>query len=193
MHRAPVGLKILALVAISVAIIVVGRPEVSAAIGVVMLGAVRSAGVPVRVIARQMLPLVVMAALIAAAQLLMGDPDAALTVSLRILAVAAAAVAVTLTTTEVEMADGVERGLRRLGVREDRVMRVGMLVGLALRSIGHLLMVVGAVRDARRARGLQRSVRALAVPTVIAAARYAHGMGEALEARGLASGDDTAA
>lgn len=190
LHRAPVGVKVAVLVATSVAVIAIGRPWVSALIGAAALLAVRLAGVPNRAVLRQVVPIAVMAAIIALAQLVTGDPRAAVVVALRILAVACVAVVVTLTTTAPEMADWVERTLRRIRLPEGTVFRGGMLVGIALRSIDHLVEVVGSVREARRARGLQRSVRALAVPTVIAAARYAHGMGEALEARGLAAADD---
>lgn len=190
LHRAPVGLKVAALLATSIAVIAIGRPWVSACIGAVALVTVRLAGVPWRAIGRQIVPIAVMAGIVALAQVLLGEPRAALVVGLRILAVACVAIVVTLTTTAPEMADWVERTLRRMRLPEGTVFRGGMLVGIAMRSIDHLVHVVASVRDARRARGLQRSVRALAVPTVIAAARYAHGMGEALEARGLAAADD---
>ncbi len=190
LHRTPVGAKVAALVAVSVAVIAVGRPDVSAAVALAALIAVRTAGVPGRVVVRQLVPIAVMAVIIAVAQLVVGDPGIALAVAMRIMAVACVAVAVTLTTTAPEMADWVERTLRRLRLPAGTVFRGGMLVGIAVRSIDHLVQVLGSVGEARRARGLRRSTRALAVPTVIAAARYAHGMGEALEARGLAAVDD---
>ena len=190
LHRAPVGMKFASLLLVSIIVIVAGSPWLSAAVAALALIAVRTAGVPTSVLLRQLVPIVVMVAIIAVAQILLGDPAAAVRVPMRILAVACAAIAVTLTTSAAETADGVERALTRLRLSPGRVRRAGMLVGLAMRSIEQLTQVVGDVSEARRARGLQRSLRAFAVPTVIAAARYAHDMGEALEARGLASGDD---
>ena len=52
----------------------------------------------------------------------------------------------------------------------------------ACRSIADL---AARVREAQRARGVERSVRAFAVPLVVSALRHADALGEALSARGL--------
>ncbi len=190
LHRAPVGAKVAVLFAASIVVIAAGRPWLSGIVGILAVVAMRAARIPMRVIVRHLMPIAVMVAIVVVVQILLGEPGTALVVGLRIMAVACVAVAVTLTTTAGEIAEWVESVLRRLGFGPGRVLRGGMLVGIAMRSIDHLVQVAASVSDARRARGLQRSMRAFAVPTVIAAARYAHGMGEALEARGLAAGDD---
>ena len=119
-------------------------------------------------------------------QAMIGRLDAGLLAAARLSAVIALAVALTLTTRPADMVGWLERVLLRLRVRPARVFRIGLAVGLALRSLDHLGVVAWRVLDARRARGLGGNLRAFAVPTVIAAARFAHGMGEALEARGIA-------
>ncbi|HYI34685.1 MAG TPA: energy-coupling factor transporter transmembrane protein EcfT [Glaciibacter sp.] len=63
--------------------------------------------------------------------------------------------------------------------------RVGLLVALTIRCIPLIADIVHEVRDARRARGTQRSLRALAVPVVVRSLYAADAIGEALVARGL--------
>lgn len=185
LHRAPAGAKLLALLMGAAAVVAVNRPAVSGALLVAVVVAVLGAGVPPRVLVRQAKPLVIVIAVLAGFQALIGRPEEGLVASTRLLAVAALALAVTLTTRPTAMVDWLERTLRRLHVRPVRVFRIGLTVGLALRSLDHLGVVSRRVLDARRARGLGRNLRAFAVPTVVAAARFAHGVGEALEARGI--------
>ncbi len=188
-HRAPAGVKLLGLLGLSTAVVAIDAPVVSSAVLVVAAGAIVAVGVPARLAWRQARPLVAVALLILALQILLGRAQAGVDAATRLLAVAAAALLVTMTTRAEDLIESLERALRRLRVRPDRVFRLGLAVGVALRSIGHLGVVAQRVQDARRARGLQRSLRAFAVPTVVAAARFAHGVGEALEARGIADPD----
>lgn len=66
--------------------------------------------------------------------------------------------------------------------------RMGLAVGIMLRSIPHLMGSFDDVRDACRARGIERNLVAQVTPVVVGAVAYAHATGEALAARGL--GDD---
>ena len=72
--------------------------------------------------------------------------------------------------------------LRRVGVDAERI---GLMLALAVRSIPVLVGLAEEVRQARAARGVQRSVRAFAVPFTIRALRHADRLGEALAARGV--------
>ena len=54
-----------------------------------------------------------------------------------------------------------------------------------LRSVPALLTTATEVRDAARARGLDRSPRALLVPTAVRTVARARATGEALAARGI--------
>ncbi len=186
LHRTPAGVKLLALLVGAAAIVAVNRPVVSGAALVVLAAAILGAGVPARELARQARPVLLLIVVLTAFQALIGRPVEGLVAAIRLLAVAVLALSVTLTTSSTQMVDWLERVLLRLRVRPARVFRLGLVVGLALRSLDHLGVVAQRVLDARRARGLQRSLRAFAVPTVVAAARFAHGVGEALEARGIA-------
>jgi biotin transport system permease protein len=72
--------------------------------------------------------------------------------------------------------------LRRFGVNPERV---GLVLAMTLRCIPLLSGLVSDVTEARKARGLGFSLRALAVPVVVGALRTADAMGEALAARGV--------
>ncbi len=63
--------------------------------------------------------------------------------------------------------------------------RVALTFALALRSVDVLWDVALQARDAARARGRGRDVRALVTPTVIRAVAHARATGDALAARGL--------
>ena len=63
--------------------------------------------------------------------------------------------------------------------------RVALTFTLALRSIDVLWDVAVDARDAARARGRGRDVRALVTPTVVRAVAHARATGDALAARGL--------
>ncbi|MCB0881496.1 MAG: energy-coupling factor transporter transmembrane protein EcfT [Thermoleophilia bacterium] len=189
LHRAPVWAKGLALAVTSAALMAWGGPREGVAVAVGAVGAALSARVPARVFGRAMVPFAVTALVMWAWQMWMGEHRAAWVSGTRVLGLASLAVALTLTTPAAAVVRAVERGLGACRVRHDRVFRLGLTVGLTLRSVEHLALALARVRDARRARGLGRSVRALAVPTVVSAGRFAHGAGEALDARGLAHPD----
>ena len=189
LHRAPAGAKLLALLVGAAVVVAINHPAVSGAVLVAVAAAVLLSGVPLRVLVRQAKPLVIVIAVLTVFQALIGRPAEGLVAAVRLLAVAALALAVTLTTRPTAMVDWLERTLRRMHIRPVRVFRIGLTAGLALRSLDHLGVVAHRVLDARRARGLGRSLRAFAVPTVVAATRFAHGVGEALDARGIADPD----
>ena len=76
--------------------------------------------------------------------------------------------------------------LRRFGVDPERV---GIAVAVLVRSVPYVVASFGDVRDAARARGLQRNPLASVTPVVIAAVAYARTTGDALMARGLGDAD----
>ncbi len=185
LHRTPAGAKLAGLLVGSAALVAWGGWPSAAVVSAACLVAAAAAGVPVRHIARTVAPFVVMAVLVVAAQAVLGHVADGVIAATRMTALASAASLLLFTTSPAQLVAAAEGALHRLRVRPDRVFRFGLLVGVSLRSIGYLGVAAQRVRDARRARGLSRSVRAFAVPTVIAAARFAHGAGEAMEARGI--------
>lgn len=101
-----------------------------------------------------------------------------------VVAIVAAGI-VTVTTRVADMMDTITAVLRpfeRFGVDADRV---GLAMALAIRSVPVIGVTLQECGDARRARGLERSPRAVLVPFVVRTVRYAERVGEALVARGL--------
>lgn len=81
----------------------------------------------------------------------------------------------------------VVRPFRRLGADPERF---ALTVALMLRSIPYLIGAFGDVREAAKARGLERNPRALVLPVLIGTVAYARQTGDALLARGLGEKDD---
>lgn len=98
-----------------------------------------------------------------------------------------AAILLSVTTPVSQMLDGLtgiasRSGLHRLGLDPERF---ALTVSLMMRSIPCLMGSYADVRNAAKARGLERSIRAHALPTAIAAVALAEYTAEALAARGL--------
>ena len=102
----------------------------------------------------------------------------------RLLVAVALAALFTLTTTVTAVLEAFQIVLRPFHRWVD-ADRVGLLVALTIRCIPLVAEIVREVLDARRARGAQGSVVALAVPVVVRSLYAADAIGEALAARGL--------
>jgi len=101
-----------------------------------------------------------------------------------VVAVAGAAL-VSLTTRVIDLLDVIARVLgpaRAIGVDPDRV---ALLLALTIRAVPVIAATLDEARDARRARGLEHSTRALVTPVVVRTIRHADRVGEALAARGV--------
>lgn len=187
-HRAPAGAKLLALV-IGSTLAVTWRSVATAAVGALLVGCGYGvARIGPRVALGQIAPLRwVLPALGLLHAWSSGWVPALVLVALLAEVVLAASL-VTLTTTTSSLVDAlvaVLRPLRGLGVDPDRV---ALALSLAIRSIPVLAGMTQEVRQAQRARGCERSVRAFIAPVTIRTMRYADRVGEALSARGLDDG-----
>ncbi len=101
-----------------------------------------------------------------------------------VVAVAGAAL-ITLTTRVSDLLDVIARVLepaRVIGVDPERV---ALLLALTIRAIPVIAATLQEAREARRARGLERSTRALVTPVVVRTIRHADRVGDALAARGI--------
>ncbi|MEU7765683.1 energy-coupling factor transporter transmembrane protein EcfT [Nocardia sp. NPDC049190] len=186
LHRMPAGAKLSLLIASIVAATVLVRSPLQTGIaGVVVVGLFAVAGIPVRVALAQLRPTVWMLLVIAVFQVLATSPARAVVVCGVLLISVALAAVVTLTTRVTDMLDAVTSGLgplRRIRVDPERI---GLLLALAIRCVPLLAGIVHDVAQARRARGLQWSMTALATPVLVRALRTADAMGDALAARGV--------
>ncbi len=186
LHRMSPGPKLIGMViAILAVTILVRHPwQLVPAVGAVA-ACYAVARIPARVALTQLRPLLWALLLIAVFQVIFTGWARAVVVCGTILLAVALAALVTLTTRVTDMLDTISRALRPLrhvGVNPDRA---GLVLAMTLRCIPLLTGIVQQVSDARKARGLGFSLRALAVPVVVSALMTAEAMGDALAARGV--------
>lgn len=184
-HRLSARWKLLLMFAAVVALLALHRPEQLGGAALVVAGGYVLAGIPARVVVRQLWPLRWLLLIIAVLQVVMNGWPSAILVCGGLLISMAIATLVTLTTRVTDILDVCQRLLRplsRLGVDPDRI---GLVLAMTIRCIPVVADIVGQVSQARKARGLGFSVIALVVPVVVRALRSAEAMGEALIARGF--------
>ncbi|GAA5049656.1 energy-coupling factor transporter transmembrane component T family protein [Nocardia callitridis] len=185
-HRLPAGVKLLLLIlAIVAATVFVRTPSTTVIAALLAAGLFAVAGIPLRVAVAQLRPVLLTLTVIAVFQVLITSVERAVVVCGVLLVSVAMAALVTLTTRVTDMLDAVTRALgplRRVGVDPERI---GLLLALAIRCVPLLATIVHDVAQARRARGLQWSMTALATPVLVRALRTADAMGDALAARGV--------
>ncbi len=184
-HRARPGVK-LAVLALALLLLTAFESPVAVSAGAAAtLVTTVVARVGTRPMLAQLRPVFWFAAGVGALQVWTSGPvHSAVVVGYLVVAIAMGAL-VTLTTRSQDLLDTLVTmvsPLRRFGVNPERV---GLVFSLTISSVPVLLAISGEVRDARRARGAERSVRAYAVPLVIRAVRRADLLGQALIARGV--------
>jgi len=185
LHRASAGAKLALLAVLTSAVLVVRTPTAVAVAAAVVLAGYGVARFGVGTAAAQVWPLRWVALLLVPFQWWTAGWRVAVVVVGTLVVCVAAAALVTLTTRVGEMLDTLEQmlgPLRRVGVSPDRV---ALVLALAIRAVPVLVETYAQARDARRARGLERSPRALLVPLVVRTVRHADRLGEALVARGV--------
>lgn len=185
LHRAGAGPKAAGLAVFGIAVVAGRGPWWALA----LLGgaAVAAAGarLPWRATARGLAPVLVAAVALAAYQTWQRGAAVGVEVAADLVSAVLAATVVTATTPTDRLLDLVVRAsrpLRRLGASPETI---GLAVALMLRAVPALERTAAEVRDAARARGLDRSPRAILVPAAVRAVGRARLTGEALAARGL--------
>jgi len=189
-HRAPVGARLAGLALVGVSVVVLRGPWPALALLAGVLGVAALARLPWRTTVRGLVPVLVTAVVVAAYQAWQRSWPLAVEVAADLITVALAATVVTATTPADRLLDAVQRALRplrRVGVDPDAVALATQLMLRAVPAVGDL---AEQTRDAARARGLERSPRALLVPFALRTVARATAVGEALAARGL--GDEPA-
>jgi biotin transport system permease protein len=184
-HRLPAGVKLLLLLLTGAASLLLDDPRqvLGALAVVVVLYAV--AGLPPRLLARQLRPLLWVGAFTAVFHVLVNGWQRAFVVVGVLAVLVLLAALVTLTTRTTDLVDAVVVACRPLRVVRIDPERVGLLIALGIRCVPVILGLAEEVRDAQRARGLAASPRAFAVPLLVRSLRHADALGEALTARGL--------
>ncbi|GAA1747483.1 energy-coupling factor transporter transmembrane component T [Aeromicrobium alkaliterrae] len=185
LHRMPVGPKLAVLAAWSILVVATRGPVASPAFAVVAVGVAVWSGLALRRTLRTMRGFLLLMVLVAAFQTWQRGPEVAVTVVSSLLALLLVGLAFTATTAVDDLLGTVERTtspLRFVGVRPERI---ALAFALVLRALPAVLEVANQTRDAARARGLERSPRALLVPFAIRVVAHAYATGDALAARGL--------
>ncbi len=185
-HRLSAGLKLIALFCIGIILIVLdgSMPLATLAMGVTFVF-IFVAGLGLQHLWMATRPLLIWFALIALAQIWFADMQTAANVILRLLALVWTAAIVTYTTRLTDMSTVIARlcePLRPLGVSPDRV---AFLITLTIRLIPAVFETVRDVREAQRARGLERVYLAGFVPVLTRVLRQSDDLSDALVARGF--------
>lgn len=182
LHRCPAIAKLLAL-GVTVTLIMFLRELWQLGMVLVIVVALFVlARVPWRVAVRSVAPVLWILAIAVPINAIFSGWEHAAVVATRVLSVVALAGLLALTTSVTATLGAVHQLLRPFPrVNADRV---GLILALTLRAIPLLAEIVSAVFEARRARGVERSLRAIAVPVIVRALQTADGLGEALIARG---------
>lgn len=189
-HRAPLWLKFLLVLACGMGSFLVADWAASAAALAALSGVFLLSGAGVRRLFLAVRPLLPVLAMIGVFQWWqLGGPVAARIV-LNILVCVVAASILTATTPVQALLDGVAsmaRPFRRLGADPERF---ALTIAVMLRSIPFIAGAYADVRDSARARGLDRNPRALVLPVFITTVAFARQTGDALAARGLGDAND---
>lgn len=185
LHRSPAGAKLIALLGFTTALLV-WRSALSIAIGAtVLVLAYALAGFGPLTLGRQIWPMRWILLILIPFQWWLGGWRSAVTVvGVLVLAVGAAAL-VSLTTRMVDLLDVLDRVLTPLRHLRIDPERISLIIALSIRVVPVMVEMMGQVRDARRARGAERSLRALATPVVVRTVGYSQRLGDALLARGV--------
>ena len=187
-HRAPLWLKLAGVLTVGVVPWVAhSLTPLLVTLGLV-LAAAGLAQLPVRRVVRSVRAIAPVLVLLLAFQWWAQGLPYAIGVVLGIANAYLAAGILTATTPVTDLLDGVVRGARPLRRLVDPEV-VALTLAVVVRSVPWVAGSFASVRDAARARGLERSPRAVVVPTALHVVAYARSTGEALAARGLTDPD----
>ncbi|MFB4268690.1 energy-coupling factor transporter transmembrane component T family protein [Nonomuraea sp. GTA35] len=185
LHRLPAGAKLAGLAAACTVLVLLRAPVALAAAGVLVAALYALSRVGVAAAWAQVRPVRWFAMVLFGMQLVFADLDGAISTTLRVVLAVALAGLVTLTTRTAAMMRTLERCLSPARFVGLDPFRLSLLLSLTVRSVPVVASLAGRVREAQRARGVERSLRAFAVPLVVSSLRHADALGEALSARGL--------
>ena len=188
LHRLPAGAKLMMLFAAGVSVFMVSNPLWLLPV----LGAVGSlfvvARVPIRQALRQLRPAAILMAIIFLVHGAFTSWGLGFLVVLRFAILLLLAVLVTFTTRVSDMIETLERALAPLAPLGVNPEKVSLSLSLALRFIPLLFERFVEIREAQRARGLDRNIFALLMPLMVKTLKMADDLTEAIEARGYDPG-----
>lgn len=185
LHSLPAGAKLAGLVLSGTAIFLVSDLRMLAGMLAATLLLYKAAGMALREAARPLRSAALLLLVIFAAQAALNTWEQALTVVLRFVILITLANLVTLTTTVSAVMERLSAWLAPLARVGVNPIKISLAVSLAIRFIPLLMTIGSEVRDAQRARGLERNILAMALPLIVRTLRMADEIAEAIEARGF--------
>lgn len=189
LHRLPAGVKVVALLVVSLGALLITSPWVALGLLAVTVAVLLSSRVDVRVLAGPMRLVLLATIALTAVMWWQRGGGPAVVLAARLLALVLLAWTVSLTTRVTQMRAVIEAALRPLRPLGVDAGRVSLTLALAIRSVPLLVATVRTAQEARLARGQGRSVTALGVPVVVRSVRIAEDLGDALVARGYDPSD----
>jgi biotin transport system permease protein len=183
-HALAPGVKMLVLALSALALIAVDDWRVLAAVLAVVLSLFAVARLPAREVVAQLRPVLFLALFFFAVHALLVSWQSGLVTVLRFTILVSLAVVITLTTRVSDIVDALEVGLRPLRFVGVNPAKISLMISLAIRFVPLLVDLVREIRAAQQARGLERSVTAVAVPLIVKTLRMASVLTDAIEARG---------
>lgn len=187
LHRVPAGAKLVVLALVGAAVFLVDDLHVLAGFVLAAVLLPLSAWLPLKAVVRQVTPAAILIAAVGGFHLLMDEPRLAAEVSARLATVILLAVVLTLTTRVSDMVEAIEVGVGPLRVVGVNPAKVGLTLSLAIRFIPVLFDLVGEIREAQKARGLEGNVFAVVMPLLVRTLRMADDLADAISARGYDS------
>lgn len=182
-HRLPPSAKLIALVALCASVFVFDNVAFNGAITLLVLAGYSVARIPLRTMWQQIRPVALFLGIIFIAELVFIDAQTATLVVIRFFAMILAASLVTLTTRSSEMLSALESGLKPFSLIGVNTAKASLALSLAIRFIPMIAVVTHEVREAQRVRGLDRSILAVAVPTIVRTLKMADEIADAIDAR----------
>ena len=184
LHRAPAGVKLLALLALALLISLWPHTGVTIALaGLVVVALYAFALLPPVVLLRQLWLAKWIVVLMVVTQLVFLTPWDALVNTVRVVSIVLLAALLTLTTRSEELLAALETGMRPLARLGADPRRIGLTFSLAISMLPVVAGIAERVRDAQRARGVRLGFR-IVVPVLVLALRHADDVADALSARG---------
>lgn len=188
LHRLRAGIKLILLFGLAAGVFATQSFVILGLAAALVLAGYATARIGAGTAFAQIRPALFVLGLIVILHLLMAEWRMGALIFLRFLIVIAAASLVTLTTRSSDMVAAIETGLaplRRLGVNP---APIALCLSMAIRFVPVIANEIRAIREVQTARGLERSLFAIAVPAILRGLRMAETVAEALHARGY--GDD---
>jgi len=183
-HKIPAGFKVLALILVGTAMFLLKSLWLMLALLGIVVALYMVAQVPLRTMLGQIRPLIWIFVIIFLFQIVTTDVIFASLAVSRFIGLVLLASLVTLTTQTSKMIEAIERSISWLKWVGGNPSKVSLALSLSLRFIPVVASITAEVREAQRARGLERSIIAVAMPVIIRTLKMADDVSNAIDARG---------